>query len=134
MKVRVKPRFRNDGLKKRCGCPRRLWAKCPHPYHFGFHFNGHEYRFSLHKVANKPAGYFMSKSEAAAIRDRIRADIREGRLPGHGSVVPEAPTDPRLTFGDVADRYLRQYVWNPAQSTHRDQPVHAIMIAGSTAS
>jgi hypothetical protein len=57
----------------------------------------------------------MSKNEAAAIRDRIRADIREGRLPGQGSVVPEPPTDPRLTFGDVADRYLRQYVWIPTR-------------------
>ena len=50
-------RHRNDGLRKRCGCPLRQWSKCVHPWHFGFAYNGREYRWSLHKVASKPAGY-----------------------------------------------------------------------------
>ena len=27
---------RNDGLRKRCRCPKRKWAKCHHPWWFGF--------------------------------------------------------------------------------------------------
>lgn len=26
----------NKGLRKRCGCPRRTWLRCPHPWHFAF--------------------------------------------------------------------------------------------------
>ena len=29
-------RHHNDGLRKICGCPRRQWAKCRHPWHFSF--------------------------------------------------------------------------------------------------
>ena len=54
-------RHRSDGLRKRCGCPRRQWSKCLHPWHIGFAYNGKEHRWSLHKVASKPAGYWMSK-------------------------------------------------------------------------
>ena len=59
----------NGGLKKRCRCPRRQWSKCTHSWHFGFAHNGKEYRWSLHKVAEKPVGYWMSKTEAQAIAD-----------------------------------------------------------------
>ena len=37
----------NGGLKKRCRCPRRQWSKCAHPWHFGFAYDGKEYRWSL---------------------------------------------------------------------------------------
>ena len=40
-------RQRNDGLRKRCPCPRRTWAKCSHPWHFAFKHDGEHYRFSL---------------------------------------------------------------------------------------
>ena len=99
----------NGGLKKRCGCPRRQWSKCAHPWHFGFSYAGREYRWSLHHVANKPAGYWMSKSEAQTIRDRLRGQIREGTLTAAPS--PNA----RLTFGDVADHYLDRHVLVPSR-------------------
>ena len=101
----------NGGLKKRCGCPRRQWSKCAHPWHFGFKSAGKEHRWSLHKVANKPRGYWMSKSEAEAIRDRLRAQIREGTL--NDSVA--LATDTRFTFGDVVDRYLERHVRVPTR-------------------
>ena len=95
-------RHRNDGLKKRCGCPRRQWSKCRHPWHLGFAYNGQEYRWSLHNVANKPPGYWMSKTEAEAIRDRLRGEIREGSL---ATTVPSPAAT--LTFGDVVERFSR---------------------------
>ena len=101
----------NGGLKKRCGCPRRQWSKCLHPWHFGFKSAGKEHRWSLHKVANKPRGYWMSKSEAEAIRDRLRAQIRKGTL----GEISSRQADARLTFGDVADRYLERHVKVPSR-------------------
>ena len=86
LKTRMLPNGRsvkvrdNDGLKKRCRCPPRQWSKCAHPWHFSFASDGTQYRWSLHKVADKPAGYWMSKSEAEGIRDRLRVQIREGNL------------------------------------------------------
>ncbi len=84
----------NGGLKKRCRCPRRKWSKCAHPWHFGFAQNGKEYRWSLHRVAEKPPGYWMSKTEAQAIADRLRSDIRVGRLTDTGTA---------STIGDMRD-------------------------------
>ena len=104
-------RHQNSGLKKRCGCPRRQWSKCAHPWHFGFAYNGKEHRWSLNKVANKPAGYWMSKSEAEAVRDQLRAQIREGTLSDTGATSPDA----KLTFGDVVARYLERHVRVPTR-------------------
>ena len=101
----------NGGLKKRCRCPRRQWSKCPHPWHVGFAYNGKEHRWSLHKVASKPAGYWMSKTEAEGIRDRLRGQIREGTLTDTSAPSP----DVRLTFGDVVERYLERHVRVPTR-------------------
>ena len=41
-------RHQNDGLRKICGCARRAWPKCPHPWHFNFKLKGgRSHRFSL---------------------------------------------------------------------------------------
>ena len=101
----------NGGLKKRCGCPRRQWSKCAHPWHFGFAYDGKEHRWSLHKVAGKPPGYRMSKTEAQTIADRLRSEIRAGRLTDTGSV----SSDTELTFGDVVERYLERHVRVPTR-------------------
>ena len=29
-------RRHNGGLRKRCGCPRKVWPKCPHSWHFNY--------------------------------------------------------------------------------------------------
>ena len=107
----------NGGLKKRCRCPRRQWSKCVHPWHFGFADNGKEYRWSLHKVAGKPLGYHMSKTEAQAIADGLRSDIRAGRFAGTGSV----SSDTELTFGDVVERYLGRHVRVPTRRPEAQQ-------------
>src|SRR5438552_3452928 len=43
-------RHNNDGLSKRCDCPRRQWLKCDHPWHFDF-YKRKKFRFSLDKIA-----------------------------------------------------------------------------------
>ena len=102
-------RHHNNGLKKRCGCPRRTWAKCLHPWHLHFKHHLKNHRVSLDVIARalgepKP----RSKAEATDLADRLRAEIRAGRNP---VVRPVAePVTSALTFGDVSDRYLEEYV------------------------
>lgn len=108
MPVRV-----HNGLKKRCACGARKWAKCIHPWHFSFHHHGREHRHSLDVVAHerceRPPS---SKSEAEAWRDRLRAEIRRGDFP---SSLP--PTEPagRLTFADLVRHYRERYVHVPTR-------------------
>jgi integrase len=71
------PKNRNGGLRKRCGCPRRNWAKCPHGWHFNFKWKGVHYRLSLDREVRRSV---TNKTEAQAEADRIRTDIREGRF------------------------------------------------------
>ena len=68
---------RNRGLHKRCECPRKNWAKCPHPWHFNFKWKDEHYRFSLDREVGHPV---TSKTEAEKEADRLRTAIREGRF------------------------------------------------------
>ena len=93
----------------RCTCSRRTWPKCPHPWHLGFHHGGKEWRYSLDKVATlrgepKP----RTKGEAQAWADTLRGEIRNGIDP-IAAPISETPAT-GLTFGDIADRYLVDYV------------------------
>lgn len=109
-------RHRNDGLTKHCACGHRKWAKCKHPWSLAFYkkmcacpttcaCKGNRTRVSLHKVAGKPLAYWMSKSEAEAIAEKLKTQIREG-----GTVEAPATSDTRLTFGDVATIYFDKHV------------------------
>ena len=102
-------RHQNDGVSKRCQCPRREWSRCVHPWHLAFKRGGNRYRFSLSRMARTlgepiPA----SKTEAKALADRLRGEIRAGRTPVARPV--PTPDVSGLTFGDVCDRYLLEYV------------------------
>ena len=102
-------RHQNDGVSKRCQCPRREWSRCVHPWHLAFKRGGNRYRFSLSRMARTlgepiPA----SKTEAKALADRLRGEIRAGRTPVARPV--PTPDVSGLTFGDVCDRYLVEYV------------------------
>ena len=112
------PKRTYDGLRKRCDCGPRKWAKCLHPWHFSFYHAHREYRCSLDVVARArneqpPVG----TTEAKAWRDKLRGEIRGGADP----TTPPLPTPPlptptdatRLTVGDVMDRYLDQHVRAP---------------------
>jgi integrase len=70
-------KHRNRGLRKRCGCPRKNWAKCPHPWHFNFKWKGEHYRFSL----DREVGHTITnKTDAETEAERLRTAIREGRF------------------------------------------------------
>ncbi len=107
----------NDGLQKRCGCPRRAWAKCRHPWYLTFGYRGRGVRLALNKYANKPPGYWMPKSEAETLRDTIRAAVRAGTF-WETPPEPAAPTD-GLTFEDVTHRYLDAVRADPGRRPHR---------------
>ena len=63
------PRHRNHGLRKRCGCPRPRWAKCPHGWHFNFRWKGVSYRLSLDRECGR---HIASKTEAQQEADCLR--------------------------------------------------------------
>ena len=46
------PKRTHDGIKKRCDCPKKQWAKCCHPWWFNFHHGGREHRYSLDTIAH----------------------------------------------------------------------------------
>lgn len=89
-------RHDNDGLRKVCGCPRRNWAKCDHPWHFNFKFGDTHYRFSLDRQLGRR---ITSKTDARAAADGLRSEIRAGRF---GSRLPSRDT---LTVGQLLDTY-----------------------------
>jgi integrase len=94
----------NDGLRKVCGCPRRGWPKCPHPWHFNYSWHGTPYRFSLDKQLGRKV---RSKIEAAAEAKRLREAIEAGTFQAGASAdVVCAPEE--LTLAAFADVWLAQ--------------------------
>ena len=101
-------RRRNNGLRKRCDCPRKAWPKCPHGWHLNFKpRHGPAYRIALDRHLG---GHVDSKTAAEEAADAIRKAIREGTfgLP--------APRD-ELTLRQVADVYLERYVGHEHPAT-----------------
>ena len=90
-------RQRNDGLTKRCGCRRRDWAKCPHPWHLAFMWQRQHYRLSLGPT-------IRSKTEAKAEADRLRDQIRAGTFG------PQAASPAPVTLGQLMEVYFERYV------------------------
>jgi integrase len=89
-----------------------------HPWHFGFHFRGREYRYSLDKIAQARGEHPpTTKSDAVTWRDRLRAEIRAGNFVDPDVPVPESPpaSDVRLTFGDICVEYLKRHVQIPTR-------------------
>lgn len=110
------PRKVHDGIRKRCDCLRRQWPKCAHPWHFSFHHHGREHRFSLDVVA-RARGELppTTKGDAVAWRDRLRHEIHAGTFVDPTVPTPPPAVDVRLTFGDVADKYLKAHVNVPTR-------------------
>lgn len=105
------PKRTNDGIRKRCGCTRRDWAKCSHPWHFNFKHDGRVYRFSINDHEKKPHGYRMPKTEALALREGYREAIRHGRF-----IDDQTTPSHTLTFGDCCDRYIAEHVNVPTRT------------------
>jgi hypothetical protein len=101
----TRTRHRNSGLRKRCGCSRKVWPKCPHSWFLNFKpRGGPPYRLSLDRELGRRV---ESKSEAESAATMIRAAILAGTFHVSTSTTNAAAS---LTFGDVAVRYLDAYV------------------------
>lgn len=107
------PKITNDGLRKRCGCPKRNWPKCGHPWHVNFHHDGKEHRFSLDTIAkarNEPRP--VSKADALKWRDKLRNEIRDGAFAKAPAAAAAASA---LLFSDVVKAYRTRYVNVPTR-------------------
>ena len=98
-------RQRNNGLKKVCGCPRRTWAKCRHPWHFSFQWKGERHRLSLDRYKGRQ---LTSKKAAEAVADEVRTAIRAGVFPPPPPQPTPATVD-ALSFDAYADVFLERY-------------------------
>jgi integrase len=104
-------RHQNNGLRKVCGCPRRQWSKCKHPWHLNFKTRGGKaYRLSLDRYLGRPID---SKSKAEAEAEKIRTLIRERKF---GQAVARED----MTLRQLADTYKERYVDVERQATAVD--------------
>jgi hypothetical protein len=67
-------RSHNNGLRKRCGCPRSKWAKCDHPWHFNYKHNGVHHRVSLDKYLKRS---IVGRTEAEREARRLKTAIEK---------------------------------------------------------
>lgn len=94
------PRHSNKGLHKlNCACPRRSWAKCPHPWHYTYQYKGVRHRGSLDRHVGRE---ITSKTEAEHEFAKLKTAIREGQ-PLDG----EAPSGVDVTLEVYAREWLR---------------------------
>src|SRR5688500_18461281 len=112
-------RHHNRGLRKMCACPRRIWPKCAHSWHFNFKpKGGPSYRFSVDTEAGK---HIESKTEAEALADGWRTAIRNGDFRRRADAAPlPAETDARdvLTLEQFGARYVER-VGKPVSANHQ---------------
>jgi integrase len=123
-------KHRNRGLRKRCGCPRKNWPKCPHPWHFNFKWNGEHYRFSLDREVGHP---ITSKTDAEKEADRIRTAIREGRFRQQHVVELVARSADTLTFRQFAEIWKAKRggeLVRPKDNDYRIEKVKAFVLSG----
>jgi integrase len=120
----------NRGLRKRCGCPRRRWAACPHPWHFNFAWKGRSFRVSLDEACRRPV---RTKAEALAEADRLRAAIRDGAWPPAPASRP-VPTPGDVTVAEFIDRWQAAVPRSPQETANtagRVRRLLAVSVAGA---
>ncbi len=111
-------RHRNGGLRKRCGCPRARWPKCPHGWHFSFQWRTKQYRLSLDRETGRR---ITSKTEAEREADRLRTAIRGGRYPGP-RLAPDTPPQVEiddLSFEEFGRVFVERYSKAPMPGRRR---------------
>ena len=108
-----KKRHSNDGLRKVCGCARRRWLKCPHPWHVNFKLKGGEHLRKSDKLAGK---HIAGKDDAKKILEKLRTDLRDGKLitvkrNGRVDVAPPtAPVVDTLTVDQLLEQFITRHV------------------------
>ena len=98
-------RHRNHGLRKRCGCPRKNWPKCPHAWHFNFRWKGVNHRLSLDREYGR---HIETKTEAQQEADRIRHSIRTGTIQQSSAGAKTPPVTP-LSVSAYGEVFLQRY-------------------------
>jgi integrase len=103
---------RNGGVRKICGCARRVRAKCPHPWHFNFKWNDRAYRFSLDREVGRRV---VTKADATVEAERFRREIRAGTFRQQAVESPLVTTPDAVTFDAFSAVYFTQYVTGKRQ-------------------
>jgi integrase len=103
-------RHHNGGVRKVCGCARRGWAKCPHPWHFNFRWEDKHYRFS---VDQKLGRHVESKGEAEDLAGDWRKAIKAGNF---GQPVRRS----ELTLREFTTIYEERYIAVERSATAED--------------
>lgn len=104
----MKTRHHNDGLRKLCGCSRRKWPKCTHPWHFNYKpRGGAAWRFSLDAEIGRR---IKDKTEAETLAGTIRAAINAGtfvRAADGRKAAAAAPATPdALTLEAFGEKFV----------------------------
>jgi len=113
---------KNNGLRKVCGCSRRAWAKCPHPWHFLFMWNGTDHRYSLDRLLGRR---LAGKTEAQTVADDLRAKIRAGAFPAPAAPVTAAPAA-AITVRRLLEKYRDSKTWGPKRVKAFDSHIKTI--------
>jgi integrase len=116
----TRPRHRNGGIRKACGCPRSKWAKCSHSWHFNYKpKGGPDYRFSLDRELGRR---IEGKTEAEQVAEDIRTAIRAGTFRRSADGPPASPapatTPDAVTFTRFGATYLTRR-GKPATGDHQ---------------
>jgi integrase len=119
-------RHNSAGLRKVCGCPRRQWSRCNHPWHFNFKWRGDRYRFSLERRVERlvqvskngksvwtrdrmTLGELIGGKEDAKVEaDRLRTAIRNREIQ-QMTPVSEPITADANTLKQVAELFLERF-------------------------
>jgi Phage integrase SAM-like domain len=125
-------KHRNRGIRKRCECPRKNWAKCSHPWHFNFKWNGEHYRFSLDREVGHP---ITNKTDAETEAERLRTAIREGRFRPESVEAEQAPnsTQGEITFRQFSSDWKAKRgaeLVNRRDNEYRLEKITAFMLPG----
>ena len=102
-------RKRNDGIRKQCGCARKNWPKCRHPWHFNYRRAARSTTASA--SAARSVARIDGKTEAEAEAERIWTEIRSGTFQSvgsapHGTPISAAPDT--MTFSAFAAIWKEQ--------------------------
>jgi integrase len=136
-------RSRHGGLRKRCTCARKNWPKCPHGWHLNFKAKGGpHYRLSLDRELSK---HIESKTEAQAVAERIRNEIRDGRFRVKPQRSEQSLPVQSFALEQLGDDYFSRHInprtnealsrderyrWNLMMRTEVEMPVGKVRLGG----
>ena len=126
-------RKRNDGIRKRCGCARKNWPKCPHPWHFNYKHGEVHYRFSLDREVGRR---IEGKTEAEAEAERIRTAIRNGTFRQAGAPadtpVQAAASMTFAAFAEVWEKRRGSELVRPRDNSYRLKKITSFALPGQS--